>query len=178
MSRATPNRRLEFAAGRLAARDAMGQLGFAASPVPMASDRAPIWPEGLIGSITHSAGLALACVAQARDVAALGIDLEPDEALEKDLVSTILTPEEAEAIPEEDARAAFCAKEAVYKALYPLTGEIWDFDAVGLVLYLKAETFTARLRKDAGPFPRDTALRGIILREDGLILAGMAVPRR
>lgn len=68
-------RQTEFAAGRHAARMAMAQLGHLQQPIVHGADRAPIWPAGLNGSITHSATLCLAAVTQAPLL--VGIDLEP-----------------------------------------------------------------------------------------------------
>ena len=53
VARAVPARRAEFAAGRRAAHRAMERLGVPAAPVAMGSDRAPVWPPGVIGSISH-----------------------------------------------------------------------------------------------------------------------------
>ena len=74
VARAIPKRRGEFAQGRSAARAAMGLLGHPPMAIPAGSDRAPIWPKGLVGSITHTNGLCAAALSQ--NAAALGIDAE------------------------------------------------------------------------------------------------------
>ncbi|MCR8549101.1 4'-phosphopantetheinyl transferase superfamily protein [Salipiger sp. P9] len=131
---ALPTRVAEFAGGRRAARQAMAQLGLAPQAIPMAPDRAPVWPEGLVGSITHSAGNCLALVGRASDWHAIGADLEPDADLPADIISEIATPEELLRLaPIPPARAAarlFSAKEAAYKAQYPLTQSLFGFDAM------------------------------------------------
>ncbi|WP_084354168.1 4'-phosphopantetheinyl transferase family protein [Primorskyibacter flagellatus] len=132
-------RHREFAAGRAAARAAMAELSLPPVAIPMGADRAPIWPEGLCGSISHCAGAAVAVVAPLDRAATLGIDIEDDTPLDADLWPDILTPQEVDWLmcqPEptrgRHAKAIFSAKEAVYKAQYPLTGRVLGFDAVFL----------------------------------------------
>lgn len=120
-----PQRRAEFAAGRRAVRAAMADLGLPAAAVPMADSRAPIWPDGMTGSIAHGGGLALAVVAQAGTCRSVGLDLEPRAPLSDDLDPIIRRPGETG-----DLLALFVAKEAAYKAHYPLTGRVLAFDEV------------------------------------------------
>ena len=70
-----PKRRLEYLAGRLAARAALQSVG-ADDPIIGSHDGAPVWPHGYCGSISHSAGLAVAVAARSRDWRSLGIDIE------------------------------------------------------------------------------------------------------
>lgn len=73
----TAARAREFAAGRSAARMAMELLGHPLRPVLQGDDRAPIWPVGLTGAITHTARDALAIVTDDPAIRALGLDMEP-----------------------------------------------------------------------------------------------------
>lgn len=171
IARAVPARQREFAGGRLAARLALARLGLPEAPIAMGADRAPIWPDGLHGSITHAAGLCLAAVSADPALAGLGIDLEPDEALPPDLIPEILLPEERD-LP---ARLVFSAKEAVFKALYPIVGHVFGFDAVRL--RLDARSFTAETCQPLGPIPIGTCLTGGYWRGEGLILTALAPSR-
>ena len=170
---AVPARVAEFAAGRLAARRALAALGHPAVAIPAGPDRAPCWPEGLAGSIAHAQGVAVAAV---RRGASLGLDVEADAALEPELWPLICDPVELAALPAGDrgraVRLVFAAKEAVYKAQYPLTGRLIGFDAVRVTL--EEDGFVARLRQKVGPLPDGHRLRGRILRAGGLVLAGVA----
>lgn len=137
MTRATPKRRAEFAAGRDAARAAMAELGIPPVAIAQGADRAPIWPTGLSGSISHCQQWCIASVANHADYATLGIDIEPATPLDIDLVEIICTATEREWLaaqtdPGLAAKMIFSAKEAVYKAQYPLTGKVIGFDAVTL----------------------------------------------
>ena len=76
VAKAVPKRVGEFAAGRLCARRALAEFGITGVPLTMAPDRAPVWPESMVGSITHTRGLCAAVVAERRRFASLGIDVE------------------------------------------------------------------------------------------------------
>src|SRR5204862_697538 len=79
--RAVPKRAAEFARGRACARAALAQLGVSSAPLPVGPERAPIWPEGFVGSVTHCRGLVAAVAARSARVSALGLDAEPAGAL-------------------------------------------------------------------------------------------------
>jgi 4'-phosphopantetheinyl transferase EntD len=167
-SRAIPKRRTEFAAGRSAARAAMAEIGFAPAAIPQGPDRAPIWPAGLAGSIAHCDTCCVSVVALQEHHAALGVDVEPATPLAPDLVAVICTPAErawlaGEPDPNLAAKMIFSAKEAVYKAQYPLTGKVIGFDAVTLDM-------TDGAFRVVGD-PTLANLKGAILIEGGLILS-------
>ncbi|MCA0846232.1 4'-phosphopantetheinyl transferase family protein [Salipiger thiooxidans] len=134
VARAIPSRRAEFAGGRLAARGAMAALGLPPCAVPAGPDRAPRWPEGVVGSITHDGGLCLAIVGRSDAWQAIGIDLERDADLPPEITAQIATEAELSGLaPLSRGRAAarlFSAKEAAYKAQYPLTRCLFGFDAM------------------------------------------------
>ncbi len=178
IARDIPARRAEFTAGRQAARAAMSALGHAPAAIPMAADRAPLWPEGLTGSITHGDGLALAALAPVSTTRGLGLDLEPDTPLAADLWATILLPEERawlETRPESDrgrlAKRVFSAKEAAYKAQYALTGTFLEFDDISISYTPDTHAFTAHLRRSAPPLAQGSTLPGQQTIREGLILS-------
>lgn len=176
MRRAVPARRQEFAAGRGAAREALSALGLPAAAITVGGDRAPVWPGGVVGSISHAAGFAVALVARAEDSLAVGIDIEPHEPLPQDVVTTILRRDEAAPDDPLAARAVFAAKEATYKALYPLMKEIWDFGDLGIRLDRDATRFAAILHRPAGRFGAGTRLDGHLFTGQGLCLAALLLP--
>ena len=134
MARAIPKRRYEFAAGRRAARAAMVSLGLPPAAIPQGSDRAPVWPAGITGSIAHCDQVCIAVVSQ--NHRSIGIDIEPATPLADDLIPLICTGAEQAWLSETArghlAKQIFSAKEAVYKAQYPLTGRIIGFDDLNL----------------------------------------------
>ena len=128
---ADPARRSEFAAGRAVAHAALARLHAAAGPVLSGPAGEPGWPDGVVGSITHCAGYRACAVAWARDVAAIGIDAEPCLALADGLLTAVASDAERVWLAELSAagpgipwdRVLFSAKESVYKAWHPRTGE-------------------------------------------------------
>jgi enterobactin synthetase component D len=137
---AVPKRRAEFLAGRFAARTALAALGIDATPGRDAEGR-PLWPAGIVGSITHGAGRALCAVASSRDVLGVGIDVERlmDASVKDELLARICSePERAMlarlAAPEAASITfAFSAKESLYKCLFPHVGRFMDFNAAAVV---------------------------------------------
>jgi 4'-phosphopantetheinyl transferase EntD len=134
VANAVPKRVGEFAAGRLCARRALAELGVVGFPVRAGLDRQPTWPEGIIGSITHTEGLCAAVIAERKLLRGIGIDTEPACSVKPALWPRILIHSELDwlASLEDRERAAaatliFSAKEAAYKCQYPVTGERLSF---------------------------------------------------
>jgi 4'-phosphopantetheinyl transferase EntD len=115
-------------AARIVARQLLASLGYPECPIPRAPSGAPVWPAGVIGSLAHDSRVAIATVGLADEVAALGIDIEPAEILPPELLELVATPEERLKIGEDPfrGRLLFVAKEAVYKAVYPLDRQFLD----------------------------------------------------
>lgn len=121
--------------GRSLAARGMSALGITPSPVGRSADRSPIWPTGICGSIAHTDDSSV--VAVGRDSSsriALGIDVERLEGVSNSLSRTVLTDAERAALEHLEmgeassaVALAFCVKEAVYKAQYPLTNALLDF---------------------------------------------------
>jgi len=133
---AVRKRREEFQAGRHCAREALAQLGH--PPVPLLRDaqRAPIWPQGIVGSISHAGGFCGAVVARRGAIVALGFDVERRDAVTLDLWPRIASAEEhaeGEVQGSSDARSmVFSAKEAFYKAQYTLSRSWLEFEDVSI----------------------------------------------
>lgn len=136
---AVPRRQTEFLAGRACAALALHALASPILSVDFNPDRSPNWPQGFVGSITHSATHVCAIAARANRYAMLGLDLEhlmPDaQALE--IADLILTPAEAmlrpaALSPADFTTLVFSAKEALYKAIYPKLQRIIEFHDVTL----------------------------------------------
>lgn len=178
IERAVAKRRHEFAAGRLCARRALAKLGVPAGPLVAGPDRAPAWPAGFVGSITHTADWCGVVVASATDLAGVGIDAEPDQGIEPDLWPRICSPRELawiERHPVSDrgalARLVFSAKEAFYKCQYLITQQYLGFHDVELAIALDDDTFTATFEVPSGSRfrPGDT-IPGRIVRAEGLLV--------
>jgi 4'-phosphopantetheinyl transferase EntD len=131
---AVPQRVQEFAAGRLCARRALAEFGIVDFPIRVGDDRQPLWPDLMLGSITHTAGFCAAAVVERRRVAALGLDSEVVGDVKPKIWSRVCVPREIEwvrSLPALEQAAAvtliFSAKEAFYKCQYPVVHERLNF---------------------------------------------------
>ena len=105
----------------------------------MREDGQPSWPEGIVGSITHTDDYCAAVVARKNHCNAIGLDAESMEGITPDLYPYICTAEEHDRLRAMEfgmrAKAAaliFSAKEAFYKCQFPLTAEFLDFQDIQL----------------------------------------------
>ena len=123
-SRNVAKARRASGAARLVARGLLARIGLPSCPILKASSGAPIWPNGLVGSLAHDAVLAVGAIARHGDVAGVGIDVEEATGLSDDLIDVVATPTECAAIRRDAlmAKLLFVAKEAVYKATCPIDG--------------------------------------------------------
>ena len=181
LTRAVPKRVREFAAGRACARAGLSQLGYGSVALPMGADRAPQWPAGATGSITHTDGFCAAVVATTTQIRALGLDAERADCVRPHLWRRICTAEELATLQASDAQAAvaaatllFSAKEAFYKCQYTLTRQWLGF--ADLSLSVRAGEFTVRATRalqitDLSPGP----WHGHYLREGGLVITAACI---
>jgi 4'-phosphopantetheinyl transferase EntD len=109
-------------AARIVARQLLRQFGHPPCALPKGAAGAPVWPAGIIGSMAHDSRIAVAAVGMRADVGALGVDIEPAEPLPSELLDLVATPQEQLKLAHDAyrGRLLFVAKEAVYKAVYPL----------------------------------------------------------
>jgi 4'-phosphopantetheinyl transferase EntD len=186
IARAVSKRRGEFTTGRACARAALATLGLPPAAILPGTRRAPQWPAGVTGSITHCAGYRAAAVALVRDVVSVGVDAEPDDALPAGVLDHISLAQERARLPVLAAaapgvsfdRLLFCAKESVYKAWFPLTGRWLGFEQAEITVAPEAGTFSAELL-EPGPVLGGrplTRFTGRWLARDGLLLTAIAVP--
>jgi enterobactin synthetase component D / holo-[acyl-carrier protein] synthase len=151
VARSVPRRQREFAAGRACARLALARLGYQPAPLLPGPDRAPAWPQGAVGSITHCRDYCAAAAARRSELRALGIDAELNQPLPEGVAELVCTPLELDWSASAQPRGAdwrtlvFSAKESVYKAWQPLTGEWLGYRNVELRIDAETGTFEARL---------------------------------
>jgi len=137
LGRAVPKRVREFAAGRLCARRALAEFGISDFALRVADDRQAVWPHAMVGSITHTAGLCAAVVAERARILGVGLDTEVVGHVNPEIWPRICAPGELawiDSLPAASQAAAvtliFSAKEAFYKCQYPLAGEPLGFHDV------------------------------------------------
>lgn len=179
--RAVPKRIQEFAAGRACARAALSQLGYGVVALPAGTDRAPRWPAGATGSITHTDGFCAAVVAATAQIRALGLDTEPEHSVKPHLWRRICTPVELAILKTQDATDAavaatliFSAKEAFYKCQHTLTGQWLGFTDISV--NIEPDRFSVQptrslqiAQQHPGPW------HGRYLHEQGRVITGLCI---
>jgi 4'-phosphopantetheinyl transferase EntD len=189
LGRAVEKRRAEFTTGRACARQALTRLGADVVAIPSGPHGEPLWPAGIVGSITHCRAYRACAVARSEAVAALGIDAEPNDPLPAGVGEEVVRGRELDLIvewsarmPQEDQvdplRLVFSAKEAVYKAWFPLTGRWLGFEDVEVSVDPTGGTFRARLLV-AGPVVGGLPVTEFVGRwrlEHGIICTAVVVP--
>lgn len=173
---AVRQRRAEFAAGRVCARRALWSVGFAPKPILRGPDREPIWPSGVVGSLTHCHGYRAAALALSARFLAIGIDAEPDEPLPDGVLERISLPVERPHLDRSDGphldRLLFSAKECVYKAWFPIARGWLGFHDAKVVLR-PDRTFDVRVLV---PGPLD-CFHGRWMAHGGLVVTAIALAR-
>jgi enterobactin synthetase component D len=164
--RACDRRKQEFLLGRAAAHLAIAALcGSSEEPIGRGSRGQPVWPPGLVGSISHTRGLALAAVARRQDCRGLGVDVERrDRRVTPDVVRLLANAAERAwveaADPDLRLKLLFSAKESVFKAPYPQAEVFLGYKDAELSWDPEGEGFVATLLKGAGPeWPAGSSLR-------------------
>ena len=187
IARAVLRRQQEYATSRVVARELLKDLGLEGASIPTGADRAPQWPPGVTGSIAHADGMCVVAVTRDKTISAVGIDIEPATALEKDIWREICSPAELAWIsssPSEQrgilARLVFCAKEAFYKAQYEVSRNWLNFRDVAITdvseLALDNDiqgSFSVRLLVKSGPLRPDFSLAGRFAVVEGWLLAAV-----
>ena len=133
IAKSVAKRRKEFITVRYCARQALGELGVPPVPILKGEKGEPCWPDGIVGSLTHCEGYRGAAVGRDGEVRSVGIDAEPHDVLPKGVLEAISLPEERAALQTMPVglhwdRILFCAKEATYKAWFPLTHRWLGFE--------------------------------------------------
>ncbi len=185
MKRAVEKRRKEYICGRTHARSLLREAGFPARAILHDENRAPIWPEGVRASITHTDSWCAVALGRADEVALVGLDVEKASPLKEALMDTICAPEDFEwlnAISDEETRGVmaklvFSAKECAYKAQYAHSELYLGFQAMWIER-LSSAAFRAHFRQDASPFRIGDTIDGSYRIENGLLATAVVQKRR
>ncbi|WP_199178105.1 4'-phosphopantetheinyl transferase PptT [Mycobacterium hubeiense] len=186
IARSVAKRRNEFVTVRHCARLALGELGVPAVPILKGDKGEPCWPDGVVGSLTHCDGYRGAVVGRRDDVRSVGIDAEPHDVLPNGVLDAISLPGERSEISALPAglhwdRILFCAKEATYKAWYPLTHRWLGFEDAHITFEVDPSGDTGRfvskvlIDPAAESGPPLTALEGRWSLRDGLALTAIVL---
>jgi len=161
----TFKRLTEFSSGRNLVHALQEEAGLSRRPILRNSDRSPVWPNGCKGSISHSAQLAAATLTRNPAITGIGIDIEALTELNERLRARLFTPTEMrrfsrlEPALEHPDVLTFSAKEAVYKAIYPIAGLMIEFKEVEISIDQDHKQFSATYLPDTDA----TTSRNLIL---------------
>lgn len=180
IANAVEKRRLEFAKGRECARAALRELGLVDQPLLVGSHGEPLWPPGVVGSITHTDGLCVATSGWQASYRGVGIDAEPAEPLEPGIAKRVATLEEMQSVPAMPlllaARLVFSAKESFYKCQFCETRAWLAFFDVALEFEPNGG-FSVRLLVDVEPFARGDCFQGTWRHGEGFLFTAICMPR-
>lgn len=185
VARSVAKRRNEFVTVRYCARLALEELGEPPVPILKGEKGEPCWPDGVVGSLTHCAGFRGAVVGREAEVRSVGIDAEPHDVLPNGVLDAVSLPVERvelAALPRELHwdRILFCAKEATYKAWFPLTKRWLGFEDAHITFAVTGATsgvFISRVLIDPAALsgPPLTELRGQWSVTGGLVLTAIVL---
>lgn len=184
VAKAVDKRRSEFTTVRTCARIALAELGVPPAPLLSGPRREPLWPDGIVGSLTHCDGYRAAAVARSTELASLGIDAEPHDRLPDGILPRVSLPAEQAHLRTLPGgvhwdRLLFSAKESVYKTWFPLARRWLGFEDARLEFRpgpdpVRGE-FVARLLVPGMPDGTDT-FHGKYVVGDGLLVTAITLP--
>lgn len=189
IAKSVVKRRNEFVTVRHCARQALVDLGMEPVPILKGQRGEPRWPDGIVGSLTHCEGFRGAVVGRRAEVRSVGIDAEPHDVLPDGVLEAISLPAERHELSAMHGgvhwdRVLFCAKEATYKAWFPLTHRWLGFEDAHITFAIdssdssgQAGTFTSEILIDpeaeTGPPLRSLGGRWSI--RDGIALTAIVL---
>lgn len=181
VSRAVDSRKGEFGDARWCAHEALRELGVDSVHAILRGERGmPLWPEGYTGSLTHTDGLRIAVAAPTSQLRSVGIDAEPAQALPEGVLDQIARSQERHWVDTQKVagkdwadRLLFCAKEATYKAWFPMTLRWLGFEDAEIEIRPDG-TFIAYILARPTPVP---FVEGRWVVRGGYVCAGTFVPR-
>ena len=184
VARAVRKRRLEVTNVRTAARRALARIGVPPVPILRGPKGQPLWPDGVVGSMTHTAGYCAAAVADVGKIRSVGIDAEEHDRLPEGVLEAVTLPQERIMLHRLGTethwdRLLFSAKESTYKAWFPLTGRWLGFEDAHITIDPADGTFSVRLLIDGAVTdggPPLTGFAGRYLVRDGYVLTAITVP--
>ncbi|MGI5501126.1 4'-phosphopantetheinyl transferase family protein [Lentzea sp. CA-135723] len=182
LGNSVPKRRFEFSTVRACAREAMASLDVEPAAILPGPKREPLWPAGVVGSLTHCAGYRAAALARSSDYETIGIDAEPHQPAPDGVLGAIAIPAELRRMPGLKAddpkicwdRLLFSAKESTYKAWFPVTKRWLGFEDADITLNADG-TFHSRILLPDTPI---AGFDGRWLVQGELLLTTIAVPAR
>ncbi len=154
LERAVDKRKSEFLAGRYIAKKTLNDLGLADVDIPVGENRSPVWPAGIVASISHTKTKAFCAASMNSVYSKVGIDIEDVMSLKTagNIKSSIISESEEVYLRTleldfiQALTLVFSAKESLFKALYPTVKKYFGFSAAEVVeISLSKQFFKLRL---------------------------------
>lgn len=154
LNQAVVKRKSEFLAGRIAAQAILSRLKKDHYQIVVGDNRSPVWPQGYIGTISHTGREAICLMASDKDLEIIGVDIENwlTEETAASIEKSIVSEPEVRIVEKLDMpfhhalTIVFSAKESLFKALYPSVGRYFGFEVAQLArLDTENNTFTLAL---------------------------------
>lgn len=188
LQKAIPKRKAEFLAGRYCAANCLQTIGVMGRQVPIGQNRCPVWPEGVVGSVSHCSGKAVAIVGQNYSTRGIGVDIEESINIQtfEDIFNQIISDAEAPLILADARRCletftiAFSAKESFFKAAFPIVNCYFGFEVVELVhIDFKSGSMSLQLKQSLDvSLPKGMIVKGRFrILPDGTIVTTVVIDK-
>jgi 4'-phosphopantetheinyl transferase EntD len=136
---AVVKRKSEFIAGRYCAHQSLAPWEVPDGIIGIGEGRSPVWPAGIVGSISHCHAYALAVTARSDNLFAIGLDVEDvvSEETRNNIQKAVVNQNEmflltGSSRPDIVFTLIFSMKESFFKAAYPHVKFYFDFPAISL----------------------------------------------
>lgn len=180
---ASSKRKREFATGRILAHRAMSVLLGTEHQYPILRGNGgePLWPDEVVGSITHCDGYCAAAVALKHQFLSLAIDAEPLAPLEDEVLNRICDDVEIQMIDRLESKGKkfwraiiFSGKECIFKSQYPTRRNFVDFQDIRISISPETNTFLGYEKDICGNPTSKPAFRGRYCTDGGFVRTAIA----
>ncbi|EXU75156.1 4'-phosphopantetheinyl transferase family protein [Erwinia mallotivora] len=188
LTQAVRKRRAEYLASRVCVRHALTLMGVNDFILENDADRSPVWPAGIVGSLSHTDSSVRLLVAPSASGKLLGIDCEHviEEYTAKKMQDMIVSAQELKVLQQSRwpyglaLTLAFSLKESLYKALYPQIRQFMDFNAAEITTCdEEAGLMVIRLaRHYSTDFPAGRLFTGHVQIQQNQVLSWIIAPQR
>jgi len=140
---AVDKRQADFLAGRLITTRAFEQLALPAANIPIGPNREPVWPDGVVGSISHTKDMC-GCLISTNPSLLVGIDIEAKMKPQslRAARAKALNETERDLIDDQDqveldvlTALLFSGKETLFKALHPIVHSLKSSIAFWTIMF-------------------------------------------
>jgi 4'-phosphopantetheinyl transferase EntD len=190
IAKAVDKRKREFRAGRNCAHALFEEHGIACDALLKGIQREPAWPEGWVGSISHTDGMCAVAIASQSHYLGIGLDVEQDTPLSDGVRKMICSPSEMDhinALKTENGhrfgslaldKVNFSAKESFHKVYFPLNHHTLGFLDANVEFEPMDNAFTATiLNPESAPTFPITTVRGRYCFVRGVVATFIALKR-